>query len=125
MRTLSIKQPWAWAIMHGKDIENRTWYTRSLGHILIHASKKFDHYGYQWLLDHRTLLTAEIPHSDDFPVGGVVGISKIVDCVSYHPSPFFFGPWGFVLEDSRPYDFYPSRGRLGFFNMTKEDAHWQ
>lgn len=27
---LSIRQPWAWAILHaGKDIENRDWHTAS------------------------------------------------------------------------------------------------
>ena len=28
MKALSIRQPWAWAILHaGKDIENRDWRT--------------------------------------------------------------------------------------------------
>ena len=28
MKALTIKQPWAWAIIHaGKDIENRDWVT--------------------------------------------------------------------------------------------------
>jgi hypothetical protein len=39
MKALSIKHPWAWAIVHaGKDIENRTWECRYRGEILIHAS---------------------------------------------------------------------------------------
>ena len=122
MKALSIKQPWAWAIIHGKDIENRTWPTRFTGSFFIHAGKKFDHYGYQWLLDHRNLLMTKIPHPDDFQIGGIVGISKIVDCVSSHTSPFFFGPWGFVLEDSREHDFYTCRGQLGFFNIDIKDT---
>jgi len=37
---LSIRQPWAWAIVHaGKDIENRNWPTRFRGRFLIHAAK--------------------------------------------------------------------------------------
>ena len=40
MRTLSIRQPWAWLIVHGhKDVENREWATDYRGPLLIHASK--------------------------------------------------------------------------------------
>ena len=32
MKALTIKQPWAWAILHGgKDIENRNWFTSVAG----------------------------------------------------------------------------------------------
>lgn len=37
---LSIRQPWAWLIIHGgKDIENRTWPTRFRGRVAVHAGK--------------------------------------------------------------------------------------
>jgi hypothetical protein len=40
MKCLSIRQPWAWAILHGgKRIENRTWNTTYRGPILLHAGK--------------------------------------------------------------------------------------
>lgn len=40
MKALSIRQPWAWAIVNaGKRVENRTWETRYRGPILIHAAK--------------------------------------------------------------------------------------
>src|SRR3990167_9411398 len=40
MKALSIRQPWAWLILHaGKDIENRGWPTSFRGRFLIHASK--------------------------------------------------------------------------------------
>ena len=123
MKALSIQQPWAWAILHGKPVENRTWPTRFTGQFLIHAGKKFDHEGYRWLLDNRDLLTAEIPHRDLFQCGGFVGKSRIVDCVNYHPSPFFFGPLGFVLADSHPTFFVPYRGQLGFFEVPREIAN--
>jgi hypothetical protein len=120
MKALSTKQPWAWAILHGKPVENRTWPTCFTGQFLIHAGKKFDHEGYRWLLEHRDLLDSDIPHRDSFQFGGFVGISKVVDCVDYHPSLFFFGPWGFVLGDSKPIDFIPYKGQLGFFNVPDE-----
>ena len=122
MKALSIRQPWAWAILHGKDIENRTWPTHFVGHFLIHAGKKFDHDGYIWLLEHRKLLNGEIPPKDSMQRGGFVGKSEVIRCVNDHPSPFFFGPWGFVLSGSMPTLFVPYRGQLGFFDVPDEIA---
>src|ERR1017187_9047245 len=43
IRTLSIRQPWAHAILHlGKDVENRSWSTPYRGSILIHASGRLE-----------------------------------------------------------------------------------
>jgi len=44
-------------------------------------------------------------------------VAKIVDCVDYSDSPWFFGPVGFVLEDAEPLDFVPCKGRLNFFDV--------
>jgi ASCH domain len=39
MRTLSLRQPWAWLVVNGyKDIENRSWRTNHRGPLVIHAS---------------------------------------------------------------------------------------
>ena len=43
MKVLSVRQPWAWAIIHGgKDVENRNWDTKFRGRLAIHAGKQFD-----------------------------------------------------------------------------------
>jgi hypothetical protein len=47
--------------------------------------------------------------------GGIIGRAEIVDCVRQHESPWFEGPWGFVLANAQPIDFIPCRGQLGFF----------
>jgi len=39
MIALSVRQPWAWLLLNGKDIENRDWYTKYRGPLAIHASK--------------------------------------------------------------------------------------
>ena len=40
MKALTVKQPWAWLLIHGtKDIENRNWPTSLRGEIAIHAAK--------------------------------------------------------------------------------------
>ena len=43
MKVLSIRQPWAWAIVAGfKPVENRTWKTGYRGPLLIHAGLRED-----------------------------------------------------------------------------------
>jgi len=42
-RVLTIRQPWAWAIIHcGNDIENRSWSTKHRGRLLVHAGSAFE-----------------------------------------------------------------------------------
>jgi hypothetical protein len=117
---LSIRQPFAWMIVHGfKDIENRTWRTHFRGPFLIHAASKLD-----TLYDEDIALIeeqagAKFPaglDTDDAPVGGIVGVAEIVDCVRNHPSPWKFpDDWGFVLANARPLPFRACKGKLGFF----------
>ena len=41
---LSVRQPWAWALLYGgKTIENRKWTTHYRGRIWIHASERENH----------------------------------------------------------------------------------
>ena len=47
MKTLSIRNPWAYLIAYGvKDVENRSWKTDYRGELLIHASGKSDDWPY-------------------------------------------------------------------------------
>lgn len=111
---LSIRQPWAWLIVNGhKHIENRTWRTVRRGPILIHAGKTFDHDGYDWI--RYTFPEITIPNLGDFECGGIVGEANIVNCVTFSISPWFCGPYGFVLTDRKSLPFQPCKGKLGFF----------
>ena len=132
VKALSIKQPWAWLICAGyKDIENRTWFIGrkpALGgtfqdrglqlpqRIYIHAGKTADKltipdfdaiyekigHGIRWHLDY----------------GAIIGEVTITGCVKESASPWFVGPYGFVLTDSVLYDKpIPYRGQLGFFEV--------
>lgn len=41
MKTISLWQPWCFAVTHlGKNIENRVWQTRHRGPLLLHAAKR-------------------------------------------------------------------------------------
>ena len=115
MKALSIQQPWAWAILHaGKDVENRTWGTNFRGEILIHAGKKFDERGHEWLY---RFLNRKVLAGCNYQKGGIVGKVEIIDCVTEMDSPWFFGPYGLVLANPVPLDFYPCKGKLGFFEV--------
>ena len=114
MLVLSIRQPWAWLIVQGyKDVENRTWRTAFRGEFLVHAGYVFDEKGYDWVVKEIGLV---LPEKDTFDRGGIIGAVEIVDCVRNYSSPWFTGPYGFVLRKPRPLPFVPMRGRPGFFD---------
>lgn len=110
MKTLSIKQPWAHAIIHcGKDIENRTWKTKFRGRFLVHASMEPDVNAPEELWD-------ALP--DEAPVfGGIIGSVELVDVVTESKSKWFKGPVGFVLKDPEPIPFTRVKGQLKFFEV--------
>jgi hypothetical protein len=116
---LSIRQPWAWAIIHaGKDIENRQWSTRFRGPICIHASKgmtKAEYLEFEGVYGMDSQIP-DVPEPEDLLRGGIVGVAEIIACVSQSRSRWFFGRWGFVLSNARPVKFIPSRGALGLFD---------
>lgn len=45
MKALTVQQPWAWAIFHGKPIENRTQCWRYRGPLAIHAGARWSDRG--------------------------------------------------------------------------------
>jgi len=83
MKLLSVRQPWASAIVNGeKDVENRTWSTRYRGPVAIHASLHLD-------------TAAVFPDGkspgaflDLLPRGAVIGVVDLLDVVQDSPSPW-------------------------------------
>lgn len=124
---LSIRQPWAWAIISaGKDIENREWPTRFRGPVAIHAAKGMTQSEYDDCMGFISIAfpldkgddmrrRARFVNGGDLR-GGIVGVAEIVDCVEASESPWFFGRYGFVLRSARPVEFIPVKGALGFFD---------
>lgn len=115
MKALSIRQPWAWLIANGyKPLENRSWRTSFRGPFLIHAGKswgKYERQDLEWVREH----FPKIVLPERFELGGIVGQAVIVDCIDADEMRWFFGPWGFVIEDAKPLPFVPCRGMLNFF----------
>lgn len=119
MKAISLRPPWPYAIFHlEKDVENRDWFTPYRGPILIHASKTWDAQGYEFL----TLsMSKYVSPRKNHVFGAVVGIADLVDCVNSYDSRWFFGDYGFVLENAVEFKqpiYY--RGQLGIFNVPDE-----
>lgn len=145
MKCLSVRQPWAWMILHaGKTVENRTWVPspallRHGDRLAIHASKTFDVDGLRWICrNHKELgLSLDFIPIDKsaYPVGCVVGSVEfegwqtkggtVFPANNMPPdrlmSPWFFGPVGWLIQDpvelAEP---VPTKGRLGLFDVGDE-----
>jgi hypothetical protein len=126
---LSMRQPWAWAIIHGsKDVENRSWtrvpkpWRERRGRIAIHAARGMTRREYEDARRFMEGLGVEVPPAHELPRGGIVGSVEIAGLLEATPSPWFFGPLGLVLRDPRPCEFIPSFGRLGYFAWERAPA---
>ena len=136
--TISVRQPWARAIIEGvKDVENRTWPCpeKYIGQtVFIHASKAPVHDDEETSPVLNAIHRARFrwPHHSpdaiqegalyDFKrglalhVGGIVGIVTITGCVRDSASPWAEpGSFHWLLADALCLEFHPYKGRLGFF----------
>jgi hypothetical protein len=130
MKALSVKNPWAWLIIHrGKDVENRTWKTDHRGPLLIHASKRYDfHEGFDtlWRIE-KTGLIDMIDFNlmvSGYPLkaGCMLGLVELVDCVQDAQSPWAEpGMWHWILKNPIPcVEPIPAKGRLGLWEFAGE-----
>lgn len=88
MKTLTVRQPWAWAIARGhKNVENRGWVTAHRGPLAIHAGTQWDDLGEYALREVVRIvreqggqlpkaLADDLPYSD---VGHVIAIVELAD----------------------------------------------
>lgn len=134
MKAISIRQPWTWAIVHaGKRVENRCWSTEYRGPVMIHAAKGMtaDEYEdfacfYEDLRSGKGL--PDLPPAKELARGGLVARANVVGCVPEKDkhllcrgdAPWFFGPFGIILDSVEPIPFIPWRGALGLFNVPDE-----
>ena len=124
MKALSIRQPWAWLIVHGgKDIENRSWHTKFRGRFLVHAAKGMTNEEYCDGLEFAMKagdirLLRDFPTSQEMQRGGIIGSVELVDSLDTSDSPWYMGQKAFVLKDPKPIPFTPFKGRLQFFEVN-------
>lgn len=123
---LSVRQPWAWAIVHGgKDIENRSWRSdnpgmKFRGRFCVHAAVGMTRDEYQDAELTMAMLGVECPPPAELQRGGIVGVATVADIVTESASGWFFGPKGLVLTDVEPVEFIGVGGQLGFFKWWQD-----
>lgn len=128
---LSVRQPWAWAIIHaGKNIENRSWRQpnpglRFRGPVCIHASTGLGRDEFDDAIESIEFATTEVtqlPQARELVRGAIIGVVDVVDIVRKSSSPWWCGPVGLVLANARPVEPIPCKGQLGFFKWTESGA---
>ncbi|MEM1287520.1 MAG: hypothetical protein AAGH60_04135 [Pseudomonadota bacterium] len=122
---LSVRQPWAWAIIHGgKVIENRSLGSIKSGkmdcrRIAIHAASGMTEKEYRWSYDKLRDHGVACPQPSDLIRSAIIGAVSVVDIVSESDSPWFGksrpGNHGLVLENPVPCEPIAAKGELGYF----------
>jgi hypothetical protein len=135
VKALTVKNPWAWAIIHGgKDVENRSRPTKYQGQLFIHAGKGWSHEGQEFLQQKRTPFGFQAFPLDEWQkpnlIGKVIGSVDVVDC--HHASECqarddvdnLCSEWAiadsyhWVLANPEPLALpFPMKGKLGIWNM--------
>jgi len=121
MKALSIRQPWAWAIIHaGKDVENRTWTTPYRGPLLIHASRNMTELEYERAASFITSVNNKIaiPAFHELKRGGIIGKVELVDIIRDSNSSWAIaGQKHWQLKNPEIMDFLPCSGQRGVFEV--------
>jgi len=106
-RASLFAKPWASLIVAGvKDVENRTWPMGYRGRVLSHSSLRADDTSSE---DIERRFDVSLP--SESPLGGIVGMTEIVDCVRPHPDRWYApAHWAFVLANSGPLPFEKRKG---------------
>jgi len=123
---LSVRQPWAWAILHGgKVIENRSAGAILSGgmdcrRIALHAAIGMTRDEYLWATWRLDRHGVRCPAASDLVRGAIIGAVDVVDIISESESEWFGGQMGLVLERPVACDPIPAKGALGYFEWTRE-----
>jgi len=130
MKALSIRQPWLFMILKKyKDIEIRTWNTHYRGILYLHASKKFDNDGYEYLKS----LGFQMPLKDHFELGKLLGTAHLHHVLKFKDTNDFYSykdrhlnnpSWwsgrqkGFMFKDIKTIEPIEYKGGLMLFNVS-------
>lgn len=126
-KCLSIRQPYAWAVIKGaKDVENRDWRYNYQGRLYIHASLKEE-------AERIDEVVARVAKHLGIPVaraladyhrhveksrGAIFGSVTMFGCAVSFDSEWFHGPFGFLFRDPRPLKKpIPAKGRPRIFEF--------
>lgn len=128
MKALTLYQPWAWSIVAGpKRIENRPWkpWPEIIGkYIALHAGKTYDDAGADYI--RRQGLNP--PGKLEIVKGAIVGVARVAGYRHIHMTAgipedqrgWFFGPFGWLLEDVRAVAPWPCKGAMALWDAPAE-----
>lgn len=136
MKVITVKQPHAWAIIHGgKNVENRNWAPKVRpARIAIHAGlgQDNDHAAWSFIGRQEPGFVTALPHLHH---GAIIGVVDLIDC--HMPNPLIqvppcrhYGcePWGrdvishWVLSNPVPCYPIPCKGKLGLWTVPDDIA---
>lgn len=132
MNCLTVCQPWGAGIVHGdKEHENRTWYTKVRGALLIHAGLSE-----KWMTPQAIALCSDRCTREQMSFRGcIIGVANLVDVVraadamrvaAADQAKFICGPWCFVLWGRLAFPKpIPYRGQQGFFDVPDKVVRGQ
>lgn len=130
MRALTVSQPWAYAILHGKDVENRDWRSFPAAHlgtvIALHAGRPRTRGDYdsdraeiQRMSGGRIL----VPTLEELPVKAVVGTFRVRAARQHVDSPWRAQGTllGLLLDDVRAFaEPVEVNGQLGLWEVPAD-----
>lgn len=123
-KALSLKQPWAWAVLHGKDVENRVWYTHHRGPFWIHASAGMTRKYYEETKEFIEARGILIPPMGELLLGGIIGHTSIVKVAPKLDEPelkwHMVQQFGFILRDTTEVPFVPCVGSRRFWYVPED-----
>ena len=115
LRALTLWRPWPNVILYGgKRVENRPWkpWKVVMGkYIALHAGFTYDDEAARWM---RLKRLYDPPSEKDCPSGCIVGVARVVGYINKQgidqngnpneavKSPWFFGPYGWLLDNVTP-----------------------
>jgi hypothetical protein len=119
LRAVSLTQPFAHAVIHlKKGIENRKRCSSHRGLTLIHASAGMTVGDYEDAVRFIDSVRSRLgignrtPPRSALERGGIIGAVDFLDCVDRHDSPWFVGPFAYVIANPRPIPFIPCKGTI-------------
>ncbi|MGB7432033.1 MAG: hypothetical protein WA921_06150 [Ahrensia sp.] len=121
---LSVRQPWAWAIIHGgKVIENRSFGSIKAGNmdcrtICIHAASGMKQVEFDWGYWRLAKHGVACPRPDELVRSAIIGIVDVVDIITDSDSEWFGGQAGLVLDNPRAIEPIACVGALGYFEWA-------
>lgn len=123
VHALSVWQPWAWLLLHGKDIENRNWPLPWFMHgrrVVIHACRRRDFR--EWELAKRIASKCGIalPAPGDLVYGAGIGTVVLQGNLYQSESIWFRGPYGWMVTDPEEWaQSVLADGHLGFWKWKE------